>query len=580
MITFAGSTPAPNAFGWNTTDVTLTWNCSHSDGVVAPVVTQTVTGEGGSLSRIGTCQNLTGQTSTDRRSVNIDRTNPSITLASRTPANGSGWNRLRVDLSWTCSDAHSGPLEGAVGLSVTTEGALQSATATCEDRAGHTASATETGINIDNTPPLLTFQSRTPANAHGWNNTDVQATWRCSDTLSGVTTPFVSTIVTGEGAFFATGTCSDRAENSASNSFTGIQIDRTAPFVGVTGVDDGTVYFLGSVPVAGCFTQDGLSGVDVPASLSITGGSADGVGTITATCSGARDRAGNQQASARAVYHVRYPFAGFLAGAVIRHAPVFEGTSASEGLVRVMLPETVRFTGAAALGGDLLIPGSPTVVLQGHPSYGGTIDGGGAAMPTDHRVILSGTSSLGHVVQRTDGVDLPVVAPPPLPAGTRDVQLTRASDNPGTFSTIRDLTLTGTAGMIAVPPGTYGSLTASGRSGFVLGVAGSTAPAVYNLQSLTLNGTTSVEIVSPVIVTVEGDVVLNGSMGSAANPGWLLLRIASGGLTLNGSAAVDGFVTAPAGTVTITGRSKLTGGLAADQLIGTRPLEAAAVSAP
>jgi rhamnogalacturonan endolyase len=233
----------------------------------------------------------------------------------------------------------------------------------------------------------------------------------------------------------------------------------------------------------------------------------------------------------------------------------------------MMLPEPVRFNGAVTLTGDLLIPGSPTIVLNGHPSYGGTIDGGGAAMPMDHSVILNGGASLGHVLQRTDGVALPHAEPPPSPLGTRDVVLNDEGDDPGSFSTIRDLTLNGNAGPISVPAGTYGSFTANGSRRFVLGVAGSTEPAVYNLQSLRLNGSSSVQIAGPVILTVQDAVVLNGSMGAAANPGWLLLRIAGGGLTLNGGVAVHGFVTAPAGTVTINGNSRLTGGVAADRLV-------------
>jgi hypothetical protein len=39
-----------------------------------------------------------------------------------------------------------------------------------------------------------------------------------------------------------------------------------------------------------------------------------------------------------------------------------------------------------------------------------------------------------------------------------------------------------------LPPGSYGTFTANGGSGFIFGVAGATQPAVYNLQNLSLNG--------------------------------------------------------------------------------------------
>jgi uncharacterized repeat protein (TIGR01451 family) len=71
------------------------------------------------------------------------------------------------------------------------------------------------------------------------------------------------------------------------------QTDITPPEVSVTGVTEGATYVLGSVPQAGCFTTDALSGVATEASLSLSGGDAQGLGSFTATCSGAVDNAGN-----------------------------------------------------------------------------------------------------------------------------------------------------------------------------------------------------------------------------------------------------------------------------------------------
>ncbi len=50
--------------------------------------------------------------------------------------------------------------------------------------------------------------------------------------------------------------------------------------------------------------------------------------------------------------------------------------------------------------------------------------------------------------------------------------LNGSGQNPGDFATIRNLTLNGGAGQVAVPPGTYGVFTANGTAGFILGVAG------------------------------------------------------------------------------------------------------------
>ncbi|HEX2992637.1 MAG TPA: PxKF domain-containing protein [Anaerolineales bacterium] len=89
-------------------------------------------------------------------------------------------------------------------------------------------------------------------------------------------------------------------------------IDTTPPVVTVTGVTEGSTYILGAVPQAGCSTTDEGSGVAVEASLSLSGGNTLGVGTFTATCSGALDNAGNSGNTAVVSYNVTFLFTGFL----------------------------------------------------------------------------------------------------------------------------------------------------------------------------------------------------------------------------------------------------------------------------
>ncbi|MEW5837202.1 MAG: hypothetical protein AB1832_19250, partial [Pseudomonadota bacterium] len=135
--------------------------------------------------------------------------------------------------------------------------------------------------------------------------------------------------------------------------------------------------------------------------------------------------------------------------ALVRQAPTLNGNV--EGSVQVMTAENVTFNGGASVAGDLLLPGTPTVQLNGNPTYGGTLDGTGAATPTNHKVTLNGGSSLGHVVRRTDPVALPTVARPPQPAGTRSASLNKAGESPGDFATLKNLTLNSNAGQIVVP---------------------------------------------------------------------------------------------------------------------------------
>ena len=252
---------------------------------------------------------------------------------------------------------------------------------------------------------------------------------------------------------------------------------------------------------------------------------------------------------------------------LVRHAPTINGTVA--GSVQVLLPESTVLNGSAHVSGDLLVPGTPAVRLNGHPAYGGTLDGGGSASPSNYTVTINGRAVLRHVVRRTDAVAFPTVAAPPSPTGSRTVVLNSPGQSPGDFGTIRHLILNSHAGQVAVPPGTYGVLIANGNSGFVLGVPGATEPAVYNLQGLLVNGGSTLQIVGPVILNVASGVILNCTGGASgppsSNPGWLQLNISSGGFILNGHATFNGFVVAPEGTVIIN--STLNGGVVSDRLI-------------
>ena len=247
--------------------------------------------------------------------------------------------------------------------------------------------------------------------------------------------------------------------------------------------------------------------------------------------------------------------------ALVRHAPTINGRL--NGSLELLSAESTTLNSSAAVSGDLLVPGTPTVRLNGRPSYGGTLDGGGDAAPSGYTITLNGGASLRHVVRRTTPVAFPAVAAPPLPAGTRDVVLNGPGQDPGDFATIRNLTVNSNGGQIAVPPGTYGVFTANSTAGFILGVADATTPSVYNLQGLTLNGGSRLQVVGPVVLTLANGVTLNAAAGNTSHPEWLSLAVASGGLTLNSGGSLSGFVATP-GAVVINGT--LSGRLACDRL--------------
>jgi probable HAF family extracellular repeat protein len=250
----------------------------------------------------------------------------------------------------------------------------------------------------------------------------------------------------------------------------------------------------------------------------------------------------------------------------VRHAPSLN-SGTIQGSLQQLNGECIIANGGFAMTGDLLVPGTPTLVLNGKPTYAGTIVGSGSTSPSGYQVILNGNCSLRYLRTRTAPVSLPTVAVPPAPKGTRCVNLNSAGQSYGEATTLRDLTLNGNVGMIAVPPGTYGTFTVNGGSGLVLGVTGAVQAVSYNLQNLNLNGNSTLKIVGPVGLTVANGFTANGTVGASNNPAWLQLQVASGGFTLNGGCTVYGQVLAPNGTVIVNGNSTLVGTSASDQFI-------------
>jgi hypothetical protein len=251
------------------------------------------------------------------------------------------------------------------------------------------------------------------------------------------------------------------------------------------------------------------------------------------------------------------------AAALVNHAPAING--GLDGSIQMFAAENVSLNGSSWISGDLLVPGTPTVQMNGHPTYGSTVDGTGDAVPANYAVTLSGSAVLRHVVRRTNAIVLPVVPTPAVPTGTRDVVLSNANQSAGDFATIRSLTLNGNAGAIAVLAGTYGTLTANGNSSFVLGETGAASPSVYNLQGLALNGTSRVQIVGPVIINLASGISIGGSVGAAGHSEWLTLNVATGGITINGGVTFNGSVVAPIGTITVNGT--LNGTTVSDRLV-------------
>lgn len=169
-------------------------------------------------------------------------------------------------------------------------------------------------LPTDSHPPVLTVPADMTAEATGPSGATVTFTVSANDSWDG---PTPVTCAPASGSMFQLGTttvqCSstDAHNNTGTASFNVTVQDTTPPVVSVTGVTNGTTYTLGAVPNANCSTTD-LVGVATPATLAITGGTANGVGGFTATCSGARDTSGNAAAAVSVGYNVVYGFSGLV----------------------------------------------------------------------------------------------------------------------------------------------------------------------------------------------------------------------------------------------------------------------------
>lgn len=236
----------------------------------------------------------------------VDPSAPSISyvLSPATADGSNGWYKSSVTLTWTVTETESpNSLQktGCVDQNITADQA--ETTYPCSaTSAGGSASNVDVKIKRDGTAPVVTATPSPAANSLGWNNGSVTVTYTATDVTSGVASCDPAATLSSEGAGqSATGFCTDNAGNSGSATASGINIDKSAPAVGlVAGPSDGGSYYFGSVPAAPtCSASDALSGVD--GSCTVTGySSAVGLHTVSAS---AIDKAGNT-ATATATYTV------------------------------------------------------------------------------------------------------------------------------------------------------------------------------------------------------------------------------------------------------------------------------------
>ncbi len=297
-------TPPPNAAGWNNTNVLVHWNWSDDNagtGVDEESCTfdSTSNGEGSAITLTAECQDYAGNTATASYTVKVDKTAPGSAISQSPAANPAGWNNSDVTVTWNWNDDAGGSGLDAThcqaSSTLSAEGNPVSATATCQDVAGNIASEMYSA-KLDKTSPIASPAQSPPANAAGWNNTDVNVAWNWADgSGSGIdaVSCSASSMSSGVGsAVSVTTTCADRAGNLATASYS-VRVDKTAPTrsaVTQLPLANGAGWNNGDVTVTWTWA-DATSGVD--AAHCTTTGTSSGEGVAIAVPASCTDLAGN-----------------------------------------------------------------------------------------------------------------------------------------------------------------------------------------------------------------------------------------------------------------------------------------------
>ncbi len=195
-------TPASNPSGWNNSDVTVAFACSDATSGVAvcPALTL-VTTEGAQQQISGQATDTAGNTVTASKSVNVDKTNPIISVVASPAPNAAGWNNSDVTIATSCADSLSGVASCSRPVTISTEGQGLVITSTATDMAGNNAT-TSTSINLDKTPPAVNILS--PAVGAVVSSSVLSINGSASDSVSGI----------------ASVTCNDVSANFSVSSFT------------------------------------------------------------------------------------------------------------------------------------------------------------------------------------------------------------------------------------------------------------------------------------------------------------------------------------------------------------------------
>jgi hypothetical protein len=360
--------------GWYVSDVGLTWSVGDAESpsslTKSGCVDQSIVSDQPATSYSCSAASAGGSAGPVDVSIKRDASAPSVSGAPVDAPNADGWYSGDVAIAWACSD--NGPSGLAVACPATTtiggEGrGMTDSLGPIRDNAGNaTIGISAPGVNIDRTAPHVEAStSASPIDVAGtdWYKDSVTFSWSASDPAladasagSGVKVGPTPASVTFDttGAHSSSAEATDEAGNTGVGHLSGVNVDASAPVLGVCPAGGPFLLNSGVHAVGPIAASDTGSGIDADAST--LSGSIDtaSVGNKTLTFS-AHDNVGHVT-SKTCDYVVSYVFSGLF-------APIDRPNTMNVSKAGQSIPLKWRLTDA--LGAPVTDLGSVVVTVTG-----------------------------------------------------------------------------------------------------------------------------------------------------------------------------------------------------------------------
>jgi hypothetical protein len=234
--TMAAPNPSPNGAGWFNAPLSVSWTGNDdTSGIAACSLSVTYNGpDTTGTTKTGSCTDKAGNSSSDSYTIKYDATSPQTSPAPNPAPNGNGWLKTPLTLGWTGNDPTPGSGIASCSPSVSYSGPDTTGTTrtgNCTDVAGNTSSNSFV-IRYDTHAPTTDATPSPSPNAAGWHKAALTVSWTGNDPAPASGIDFCSSTVSYNGpdttGTTKTGSCTDKAGNSSSDSYT-IKYDATPP---------------------------------------------------------------------------------------------------------------------------------------------------------------------------------------------------------------------------------------------------------------------------------------------------------------------------------------------------------------